>query len=86
MNKNSIKFTLKLFFWGILIMTALIIGSMALLAIYEDKYYYEYMTLDGETGEAVKCNNSSRIIPQASCMKEDGTRVYNLKSFKEIQK
>lgn len=49
-------------------------------------YYYEYESVDGEKGIAVSCYGATKVIPQANCLLEDGTKVYGVKSFKKIER
>ena len=42
--------------------------------------------MDGEKGVAVSCYGATKVIPQANCLLEDGTKVYGVKSFKKIER
>lgn len=77
----------------ILLVLAVCAFIMAVLLAYEYgshgrgySYYYEYESVDGEKGVAVSCYGATKVIPQANCLLEDGTKVYGVKSFKKIER
>lgn len=76
------------FWFMIVVFIVLMLGFLGLSLLLNGlqtgfkSYHFEYETVDGEKGRANFCFQPFREVPY--CDKEDGTKIYGLKSYKKV--